>query len=325
SVHLQRFTAAFNLGVFENDLKIKAWSLPERRAEVAAAMDVLSHRGVALKGHVLIWPGFRYLTPDFERFQKNPKLVSRMMKDHLESVLTATYGKISRWDVVNEAYTNTDLQRITGSEDILYQGFRMLKKREPGVLRYVNEYGIISRGGIDTQKQQWYYDFVRRIDAATGGLVDGVGIQSHIGSDLTPPEKVLQILDFYAPLGKKISISEFTMDIDDPEVRTRYTRDFITAAFSHPSVYEFLFWGYKTEKADIYDAQWRHGTMGKAFFDLVHGEWKTKLLLATDDKGMVSGRGFWGKYEYTVMLDGKLYKGEFDLLPGQGNVLKIKL
>ncbi len=38
-------------------------------------------------------------------------------------------GKVSHWDVVNEAYTNQDLQTITGSEEILYDGFRTLKAK----------------------------------------------------------------------------------------------------------------------------------------------------------------------------------------------------
>ena len=264
SKHLDFFSGAFNIGVFENDLKIKFWNKEGRQERVFEAIDNLSARDVDLKGHVLIWPGFRHLTPAFKKNKGNPEKLESMIQEHLDDILKATKGKISRWDVVNETRANQDLQRITGSEEILFNGFRELHRRDPQVLRYTNEYGIINRGGLNVKNREEYYNYIKRMDENTGGLVDGIGIQSHIGSDLTPIEKVLEILDYYATLDKKISISEFTMDIKDPEVRTAYTGDFMTAAFSHPQVFEFLFWGYQTEKADIFTENWNAGSMGDA-------------------------------------------------------------
>lgn len=326
--HLQHIREAFNLVVFENDLKIKRWQNQESAQETLAAIDILANYEIETKGHVLIWPGFRYLPPQIRQWQDDPERVTKFIADHVADVLRATEGKISRWDVVNEAYTNRDLQDITGSEDILANGFRYLHQQQPNVLRYTNEFGIISRGGHDTRKQEWYYDYIRRLDEQTGGLIDGIGIQSHMGSDLTPPERVLEILDYYAQLDKKISISEFTIDIDDAETRYDYTRDFIIAAFSHPAVYEFLFWGYYEPdhpKANIYSKDWQLGEMGYAFFSLVHDLWKTRLAAATDDTGRVQGRGFYGTYRYSVQVDGTTHQGTFELLPGQPLITAITL
>ena len=228
---LDYFSKAFNLAVFENDLKIKFWNKKNRKAQVLETIGLLEEKGINVKGHVLIWPGFRHLTKTFKENENNPEKIRKMMDNHVADILKFTKGKISRWDVVNETYTNQDLQRITGSEEILYHGFRALHKREPNVQRFTNEYGIISKGGLDKKKQQWYYDYLKRLDKNTNGLLDGIGIQCHMGSDLTPPKKMLEILDFYATLGKKISISEFTMDIKDDEVRRQYSKDFITAGF----------------------------------------------------------------------------------------------
>jgi len=323
--HLQHFSEAFNLGVFANDLKIKFWNKPGRKEQTLRAIDLLEERRVDIKGHVLIWPGFRHLPKWFRNHKNKPEKLSRLIDRHLDDILEATRGKVSRWDVVNEAYTNTDLQEITGSEEILYNGFRKLHKKEPEVLRYVNEYGIISKGGLDKKKQEWYLDYIKRIDENTGGLVDGIGIQCHHGSDLPPPEKVLEILDFYASLNKKISISEFTMDIDDPDLRRQYTADFITAAFSHPAVHEFLFWGYQGKKADIFTDDWQLGEMGQAYFSLVHGDWKTRLVEKTDRDGCINSRGFFGTYAYTFIEGNQVVKGEFQLLPGESGVVEIEL
>lgn len=324
----KNFKKAFNSLVLGNDLKIKHWSRTDKRNQTLQALDILKTDGYPVKGHVLIWPGFNYLTKDVRANKDNPEKVIEIIESHVNNILDGTKGKVTHWDVVNEAYTNKDLQKVTGSEEILYNGFRTIAQKQPNVRRFTNEYGIISKGGIDTQKQQWYYDFIKRIDENTGGLVQGIGIQSHIGSDLTPPERVLEILAFYATLGKQISISEFTMDVQDAKVREQYTRDFMIAAFSHPNVSEFLFWGNTEDgrkKSDIFTIDNEIGVMGKAYFSLVHDAWKTNLNGTTSEEGLVSGRGFFGIYEYSFVEDGKVVTGTFQLKSSQKGIIKINL
>lgn len=323
---LDRIAAAFNTVVFENDLKIKRWSNEDMRSTTLEVTDQLRERGLDVKGHVLIWPGQRYLTPAIRQAKGKPEKISRLMQAHVDGVLERTAGRISHWDVVNEAYSNRYLQEETGSEDILYTGFRTLKEKYPNVGRFTNEFGIISWGGHDETKQQWYYDYIKRVDEHTGGAVDGIGIQCHMGSDLTPPEKVLGILNYYGELNKKISISEFTIDLDDKELRFDYTRDFLTLAFSHPAVSEFLFWGYDERshpKAAIIAADGTPADMGAAYFALVHGAWKTELTAATDAGGRIQGRGFYGSYTYEYMIDGVMKEGTFELTPDAALVVDL--
>lgn len=326
--YYSNFKKAFNHVVLANALKIKAWRWEQKRPITLKALEMLNNDGYKVKGHVLIWPGFNYLTPVFKEKKDDPEAIKKLMGDHVNTMLDVTKGKVFSWDVVNEVYTNKDLQTITGSEEILYNGFRALKAKQPNVLAFTNEYGIISKGGLDTKKQQWYYNFVNRINQNTNGLIDGVGIQCHIGSDLTPPKKVLYLLNFYAGLNKRISISEFTMDIQEPKIREQYTKDFMIAAFSHPSVSEFLFWGFvedERKKVDIYKKDWTIGAMGKAYFSLVHDTWKTNLVQETNEDGFIEGRGFYGEYEYTFVDDNKVVTGTFAVKPNSSKVFKIEL
>ncbi|QOD61981.1 endo-1,4-beta-xylanase [Polaribacter haliotis] len=324
----KHFKKAFDLAVFENDLKIKSLQWDKKKQQALDAISILRNDNVTIKGHVLIWPGFNYLTKEFKKNENNPKKIKELIENHVDNLLDMTKGNISHWDVVNEAYTNRDLQRITGSEEVLYDGFRTLRKKQPNAKGFTNEYGIISKGGLDTKKQEWYYNFVKRIDENTNGLINGIGIQSHIGSDLTPPEKVLDILAYYATLDKQISISEFTMDIQEPKIREQYTRDFMIAAFSHPNVSEFLFWGFQLDerkKVDIYNKDWSIGTMGKAYFSLVDNDWRTRINSKTDSNGSLKGRGFYGFYNYSYMENGKEFVGTFVLNKNNRKPIKIEL
>ncbi len=320
----QKLKEYFNICVFENDLKIRQWQQPKRRQMTLEAIDILNNDGIKVKGHVLIWPGFRYMPGKIKKNQDNPELVKKLITNHVRSILRQTKERIDIWDVVNEAYTNQDLQRITGSEKILYQGFKMTNNLQPKAKRFVNEYGIISKGGINRVKQQWYYDFIKRIDQNTGGLVDGIGIQSHIGNDLTPPERVLEILDYYGELNKEIAISEFTLDVKDTELRKQYTRDFMIAAFSHPKLTGFIFWGLlknDKSKVDLFQQDGTPGAMGQAYLELTRNLWRTKINRKTDRQGVLNAKGFEGIYQYEINIDGQIHKGQLHLNKEKANFI----
>lgn len=329
STYFETVKNLFNIVVFENDLKAKRWRNINERSTTLTAIDKLNENGIKVKGHVLLWPGFNYLPENYEKNRNNPIKIKKLIDENYHSILTATKGKISHWDVLNEAYTNKDISSIFGSDEILIDAFRRAKELDPKAKRFINEFGIISGGGINTKKQDWYFNFIKEIDIKTNGAIDGLGMQSHIGTDLTPPAKVIDILNRFEKLNKDISISEFSLDImEDEDVRAKYTRDFMIATFSNSAVKEFLFWGFYAPmhpKVALVDQKYSLTKLGKAYYNLVFNEWTTKGIKNTNDLGLVSIRGFYGTYEYKLNHQGKIYKGIFEIIPGQSNELKINL
>lgn len=320
SKHLAFITQNFNTVVFENDLKIKSWQNIGKQETTLKAIEILTEKGIKIKGHTLLWPGFRYLPANFKSNESKPQKIEELTEKFLLDILTKTNGMISHWDVTNENYSNKDLQTITGSNQIIFDAFITTRMLDPKAERFINEYGIISSGGVDRVKQDWYYNYILELDKNSKNAVQGIGMQGHIGSDLTPPETVLNILDRFATLGKKISISEFTMDITDPDIRRNYTHDLMLAAFSHPAVTEFLFWGYyapQSSKAGLIDENFKWTDMGEAFDQLVNNQWKTKINVKTDEFGKIVGNGFYGIYEYKVMFDNKVYIGTINIEKGK--------
>ena len=154
-------------------------------------------------------------------------------------------------------------------------------------------------------------------------------MQSHIGTDLTPPQKVIDIINRFGKLNKEIAISEFTLDIlDDEEIRAKYTRDFMLASFSAPAVKEFLFWGFyepSHPKAALVDSNFKPTKMGEVYNDLVFNKWMTKFAKQSSSNGIISDRGFFGEYVFTIKHEGKIYEGSFSVLPNENNKLKINL
>jgi len=318
----------FNLIVLMNDLKIRQWTNPAKQEITLKAIQQIKSDRIKLKAHVLLWPGFNYMPKKYHYLKNSPEKLVKLIDSVQYDILIKTKGAVKIWDVVNEAYTNNDFQKITGSEEIIYNSFQKVKLMQPNTKRFVNEFGIISNGGLDEKKQKWYFEYIKRIDQNTGGLVDGIGLQSHIGTDLTSPEHILQILDYYAQLDKEIAISEFTLDIDDDQLREQYTRDFMIAAFSHPNVTQFVFWGLldnKNHKVDIFKQNGQPGSMGKAYLDLTQNVWHTEIDGTTDENGHITGKAFYGIYEYTLYVNGKKLTGTFELNKNDGGSIAIEL
>jgi GH35 family endo-1,4-beta-xylanase len=327
--YLETVEKLFNIVVFENDLKAKAWSNLNKQPATIDAINTLKSDGILVKGHALLWPGFQYLPEVYFENKNNPDKIKQLIDSHFKSILSQTKGKISHWDVVNEAYTNKDISTIFGSNEILFEAFRKAKSFDPNAKRYINEYGILSGGGINRTKQDWYFNFIKAIDSKTNGAIDGLGMQSHIGTDLTPPTTVIEVLNRFSTLNKEIAISEFSIDIlDDDDLRAQYTRDFMIAAFSIPAVKEYLFWGFyapRHPKAALVDENYTLTKMGKAYRDLVFDTWNTKWEGKTNEKGEMAHRGFYGDYEYSLQYEGKEYKGTFALTPNDLTAIKINL
>jgi endo-1,4-beta-xylanase len=103
----------FNRATLENDLKWSEWR--RDRALALRALDFLRDRGIRqLRGHTVVWPGWAYLPEDVKAAENNPAELRRLVDAHIQDIVGATRGKLTEWDVLNEPYTNRDLERILG-------------------------------------------------------------------------------------------------------------------------------------------------------------------------------------------------------------------
>ena len=142
-----------------------------------------------------------------------------------------------------------------------------------------------------------------------GGRVDGIGMQSHMGVPLTPPERVHEILEAFSDPGKEIAITEYDACGVEETIAADYMRDFLTVVFSHPSVTGFLMWGFWDgahwkDDAPLFRKDWTLKPSGQAFFDLVFDAWWTDTEGQTDEQGDLMVSGFLGEYVITARSGG---------------------
>ncbi|MBR5243232.1 MAG: endo-1,4-beta-xylanase [Thermoguttaceae bacterium] len=297
-----------NRAVFENDLKWFGWQNRRNRADVFRALDWLDERQIDVRGHCLVWPSWRNSTPRWKELASNPEALDAAIREHIRDEASALRGRVVDWDVVNEIHDNNDILKILG-DDILVDWFQEARAADPNARLFINDYGILSGEGLDRRKQNSYFREIKKLLDA-GAPIGGIGMQSHFGQTATPPERLLEILDRFAELGLPISITEHDVDATDKAFQAEFTRDFLTAAFSHPTVDEILIWGFwershwRPESA-YFTANWTPTNAGKVWQELVGETWRSNLDATSNENGAVATRVFLGDYRLTVRVGDK--------------------
>jgi GH35 family endo-1,4-beta-xylanase len=290
----------FNMAVLENDLKWPQWEWD--RDTPLAALKWLRANAIRVRGHTLVWPGWRWLPKDLKELAGNHQALRRRTLDHIRDEVSATRGLLEDWDVVNEPYTSQDLLDILGREEMV-AWFHAARGLDPAPALYLNDFNILEAGGRDTAHQEHFYDTLRFL-TGRGAPVGGIGIQGHF-REVTPPEKMLEILDRFSEFNLPIRITEFDFETDDEKLQAEFTRDFLTVCFSHPRVDAFLMWGFWEgrhwrPKGAMLRKDWTPKPNYAVWRELVHGRWKTEAQGATDARGGYSVRAYRGEYEVTA-------------------------
>ena len=296
----------FNCAVLENDLKWPQWEADKGRALVG--LEWLRQNGITrVRGHNLIWPGWKWMPAGARTLSEKPEQLRTRILDHIAEEAQAVRGKVAEWDVVNEPFTNTDVQKILGDAELI-RWYQAAHTADPAAALFLNDFNILSAGGADGAHQQHFSDTIQMLIDGAAPL-DGIGMQGHFGKRLTAPVRVWEVLDRFAKFGKPIRVTEFDINIVDQELQGAYTRDFMTAFFSHPSTTGFLMWGFWEGRhwrpdGAMFRRDWSLKPNGEVYKDLVFREWWTDLRGASAQDGRLSARGFLGDYEVDVTWNG---------------------
>jgi len=293
----------FSKVVFEDELKWPNWEQNRgaRRDITMRAMDWLDQRKIGIRGHVLVWPSWRYLPkdlPDLTEDQLRPRI-----SQHIREILTATQGRITEWDVINEPYAHHNLMDRLGPE-AMADWFREARAIDPRPVLFLNDYAGLAAGGLWNEHKQHFEETVKFLQKQKAPI-GGIGLQCHFGWSVTPPEKALEELDRWGKLGLEVHLTEFDVETSDEELQADYTRDLLTLSFSHPSVTSVMIWGFWEGRhwrpdAALWRKDWSLKPNGRIWTELTRKTWWTDEQGKTDRRGRWSTRGFLGDYEIEV-------------------------
>ncbi|MBI2511051.1 MAG: endo-1,4-beta-xylanase [Opitutae bacterium] len=322
----------FNAASPENDLKWYAWIGESKntatREQTFAALRWLRANGFHVRGHVLVWPGWKNL-PEIVRSLRGAKQqvqIPALVTAHIADIAAATREWVQEWDVLNEPFDNHDLMALFGN-DVMLDWFKTAAANvAPGAPLYLNDYA--NHDLLADRPHCLEFFKVAKFLRTKGAPLGGLGLQGHIGAQPNPPINVLATLDAYAEMKLPIRITEFDIDTDDEQLQADYTRDFLILAYSHPSVVGVQHWGFWQQahwrpKSALFRADWSEKPSAKVYRDLVLRQWRTRLQGQAGAKGKVAGRGFHGDYVVTVEKDGKHAQQTFALRPEEARTTVV--
>jgi endo-1,4-beta-xylanase len=213
----------------ENAMKMK-YLQPGRReftfqhadALVAWALD----NGLAVHGHTLVWHN---QAPDWmNELDGPPATFEEALTTHVRTVAEHFAGKVTSWDVVNEAFTDespieyrdTIWYRNLGA-DYLELAFRQARAAAPAADLYYNDYDISGTIGPDKLDRILVMadDFLAR-----GVPIDGIGFQMHVDTESPGIDAIRSAFAKVAARGLKVKITELDVSVNQEERLTELDR-----------------------------------------------------------------------------------------------------
>lgn len=244
----------FNYVTPEDEMK---WDVTESTrnqftfTQAKPIMDFAANNGMKVRGHTLVW--YNQL-PSWVSSITNPTDLNAAMVNHIQSVMKYykdNYkGRVIAWDVVNEAWDDTDstllrdsvFSRVIG-KTYIDDAFTAARAADPDVKLFYNDYGT---DGLST-KSNSVYAMVKSMKER-GVPIDGVGLQMHwrsVGSTLTTAD-VIANMQRLGALGLEVVISEMDVQLCKggtlSDQQTRFY-DMVAACVSQTNCPTVTFWG----------------------------------------------------------------------------------
>ena len=194
------------------------------------ALDFCYKNGIPMRGHTLIWHSQTprwFFTEGYSKDANAPLVSKELMLKRMENYIrlemeffnTNYPGLIYAWDVINEAVEfngGVDGYRARGSlyyevigKDFFEKAFEYARKyAAPEQKLFYNDYNT-----HEVSKMNKIIEILEPLVAK--GLVDGVGLQTHVGVTSPSIYVIRSSIREYAKLGIEIHITE--LDIDEPK------------------------------------------------------------------------------------------------------------
>ena len=162
---------------------------------------------------------------------------------------------------------------------------------------------------------------------------------------LYDPENLYKHLDLYGRFGKPLQLTEVTVpaysnDSEDEEIQAQIHEKLYSIWFSHPNVEQIIYWNLVDGYAHLWDpnpekikASQGDMTIGENYlyggllrFDmtpkpayhtiknLIEKKWHTEEEIVTNANGKASFKGFYGKYDVEITVDGSVINKEITLM-----------
>ena len=203
---------------------------------------------IPLRGHTFVWHA---QTPEWffkENFQQSGNFVSKdIMNQRLENFIKNTFELLKKdypqlevyaYDVCNEVFqggggglrpaSESKWMQVYGSDEYIVNAFTYARKYAPsGCKLYINDFNEYMNA-----KTQNIYDMATKLKQK--GVIDGIGMQSHLGVSFPSAQMYASALDKFASTGLEVQITELDINQEGNEqAQASLYKEVFSAAVKH--------------------------------------------------------------------------------------------
>jgi endo-1,4-beta-xylanase len=222
-----------------------------------ALLDFARQNGMTMRGHNLVWYAD---LPDWTKQIKDAASAERALRDHVATVTSYYRGKLTSWDVVNEAIPEFPKEPTDRRESLwlsllgtnyMRMAFRAAADADPDVQLTLNDYDIESVGPRFAARRAALRNLVSDLlDTATP--LHAVGLQAHLHGELEiDTDALAKCVAEFRSWGLDVIVTE--LDVDDvklpgPEAErdrivAKRVNDVLSAITSEAPLRSILTWG----------------------------------------------------------------------------------
>ena len=226
-----------------------------RRPAPDLCLEYCEANGIEPKAHCL---NYAHFTPQWAKgdIWKEKHLLDKRFRELAERYS----GRIRDWEVTNETFWG---MRIPGyctfydQDDFIEWSFETAERYFHTNRLIINEAHsrIWDNEHYQGNRSPYYMQIERAI--RNGARIDCIGMQFHIfyraekeaeeTAQFYDPERIFDVLDTYAKLGRSIQITELTIPAyayteEDEEIQAEIIRHLYSMWFSHPAMEAILYW-----------------------------------------------------------------------------------
>ncbi len=169
-----------------------------------------------IHGHTLNW--YNSLPSWVTNFAGDAAAWENLLKTHIQTVVTHFKGKVTSWDVVNEAFNDDGTIRNTIwvqklGPDYIARCFQYASQSDPDALLFYNDYGNEYSAAKRTAISNLIASFKSR-----GIPIHGIGMQFHM-THTQSDANIIAAINSAVATGLKVHISELDIRLNNDKVQ----------------------------------------------------------------------------------------------------------
>jgi endo-1,4-beta-xylanase len=185
-------------------------------------LDFAQKNGLTMRGHNLVWYAD---LPEWTKQIKDAATAERALRDHIATVVAYYRGKLTSWDVVNEAVPEFPKHPTERRESLwlnllgpnyMRMAFRTAADADPDVQLVINDYDIESVGPRFAARRGALRNIVSDL-LDTGTPLHAVGLQAHLHGELDiDTDGLAKCVAEFRSWGLDVIVTE--LDVDDKQL-----------------------------------------------------------------------------------------------------------